>query len=137
MRINNDYLDKNIQQIEREAQDDLALLLEFGLDYFETRELFILLDELDFQAEKIISFKKLLLFAAAFMLLSIAAAVYAFFNNQLFVGYTFLFFIPVFIGIASFFSYKFQKRYTTFKYTQYLQTLIEHEIDVRQQTSIF
>ena len=132
-----DYLDRNIQKIEEAAKDDLALLLEFGPDYFETHELFKLLSELEYQTEKV-SYLKKILFATAFVVLvCLGAAIYALFYERWFFAYTFLIFIPLFTGMSGFLLYKFQKKFSTYRYTSYLRIMIEKEIEVRQQTSIF
>ena len=132
-----DYLDRNIQKIEEAVQDDLALLLEFGPDYFETRELFDLLSDLKYQTEKVSYLKKILLATAFVVLVCLAAAIYALFHERLFFGYTFLIFIPLFTGMSGFLLYKFQKRFSTYRYTSYLRIMIEKEIETRRSTTIF
>lgn len=132
-----DYLDRNIQKIEEAVQDDLVLLLEFGPDYFETRELFDLLGDLKYQTEKVSYLKKILLATAFVVLVCLGASIYTLFHERLFFAYTFLIFIPLFTGMSGFLLYKFQKRFSTYRYTSYLRIMIEKEIETRRSTTIF
>lgn len=128
-----DQLDKNLLKIEEAVNDELALLLEFGPDYFETHELYSFLHKLDDQTEKVFFLRKMLIATGFILLICLATAVYSFMTDHLFFGYVFLVFIPLFAGLSAMILYRFQKRFTTYRFTDHLRILIETEIEIRSK----
>lgn len=133
-----DHLDRYLLRIEEEVNDELALLLEFGPDYFETHELYSFLHQLDDQTEKVFFLRRMLVSTGFIVVICLSTAIYSFMTDHLFFGYVFLFFIPLFAGLSAMILYRFQRRFTTYRFTDHLRTLIETEIEIRSKDiSIF
>lgn len=128
-----DHLDRYLLRIEEEVTDELALLLEFGPDYFETHELYSFLHQLDDQTEKVFFLKRMLASTGFIVVICLTTAIYSFMTDHLFFGYVFLFFIPLFAGLSAMILYRFQRRFTTYRFTDHLRTLIETEIEIRSK----
>jgi hypothetical protein len=62
--MNNYFLKRQIEQIEQEANDDFAQILEFGARCYPTRELHQLLHQLDLESYQYNYFKRLLFLIA-------------------------------------------------------------------------
>jgi Ca2+-dependent lipid-binding protein len=128
-----DHLDRHLHRIEDAVKDDLALLLEFGPDYFETHELYSFLHKLDDQTEKVFFLRKMLIATAFIVAVCLVTAIYSFIADHLFFGYVFLFFIPLFASLSAMILYRFQKRFSTYRFTDHLRTLIATEIEIRSK----
>ncbi len=129
----NDHLNRSLTRIEEAVSDDLALLLEFGPEYFETHELYSFLHQLDDQTEKVFFLRRMLIATGFIVVVCLTTAIYSFMTDHLFFGYVFLFFIPLFAGMSAMILYRFQKRFSTYRFTDHLRMLIETEIEIRSK----
>jgi Ca2+-dependent lipid-binding protein len=129
----NDHLNRSLLRIEEAVSDDLALLLEFGPDYFETHELYSFLHQLEDQTEKVFFLRRMLIATGFIVVVCLVTAIYSFMTDHLLFGYVFLFFIPLFAGLSAMILYRFQKRFSTYRFTDHLRMLIETEIEIRSK----
>ena len=130
-------LEKYLAKLEREAGDDLVMLLEYGPDCFETFELDILLERVEKQALQLLNLKKMGILVLSVSLFSVAIAIYAFLSEQVFFGYLFLGFLPIYMGLGAFMYFKFHKNNLTLHKTAYLKNLLEKEIISRRKSTFF
>lgn len=131
------YLDRYLSKLEREAGDDLVMLLEYGADCFQTYELKLLLERVKSQGKQILFLKKMGIMIFSISFFSVGISIYSFISDQLFFGYLFLAFIPVYLGLGAFLFHRFYKNNLTIDKTSYLKNLLENEISYRQNKAIF
>ena len=134
---NNKDLERYLARLEREAGDDLVMLLEYGPDCFETFELDMLLERVKEQGRQLLLLKRTAALVFAISLLSVAISIYAFLSEQLFFGYLFLGFLPVYLGLGAYMFYRFYKNHLTINKTAYLKNLLEKEIYIRRNKAFF
>ncbi len=129
----NKKLEKRLQKIEKEGNDDLNLILEFGPQNFPTYELHRLLYRLEEQSEKVFALKRACYYAAFVILASSLAGTYCLINGMQTLGFIFLTFLPLSIGVAAVGFVHMSRRYSTYRYTGYLRSQIAQEIERRRK----
>lgn len=129
----NKKLEKRLRKIEKEGNDDLSLVLEFGPQNFPTYELHRLLYRLEEQSEKVFALKRACYYAGFVVLASVTAGTYCLLSAMYALGYIFLTFLPLSIGVAAVGFFHLSRRYTTYRYTGYLRAQIAQEIERRRK----
>lgn len=110
--MENFFLYRQLKRLEREANDDLMLVLEAGPEYYTNEELYGLLHELENKRIYLLKIRGGLLMLAGGLLLWAAVSVFAQYQEIVWLSWlSFSFFIIDFIGFLAgswFFTRKFQ-----------------------------
>lgn len=136
--MKNFFLDRQLNRIEQEVNDDLMLLLEVSPEYYSTRELNTLLRDLRLKRRSIRSLKKRLYIVGGSVTLWICTAIVANMSGLYLISYFFLALIPAslfsFIGGSMFIA----RKYHFYKHASSIEAIIKQELDRRRkESSIF
>jgi uncharacterized membrane protein YciS (DUF1049 family) len=132
------FLNRQIDRIERSANNDFAQILEFGAKYYPTRELHHLLHQLDLEFYRYVYLKRVMFliggsttFWVAFFFL------FQSFDFKLGVFIT-LFLIPVSLIYFLVGSFYINQRYKPIRQSDLIEKIITEELDRRRKdASIF
>ena len=75
--MENFFLYRQLRRLEREANDDLSLILEAGPEYYTNEELYELLNELEQKRLQLLQMRRALLFLVGGLMLWVAINLYA------------------------------------------------------------
>lgn len=127
------FLNRRLKRIEREANDDLRLVLELGPEDFPTHELHHLLRRLSRQQRSVSRLKVLLFLSSLSTALWIAAAFVLFTTQRPAAAYLVLGMVPI-AGLSLVFGVHYRDRkYFTHRYHDQLVRIIQGELERRRK----
>ena len=127
------FLDRHLRKIEKEANDDLLMIIEAGPQYYTNQELYHLLDKLGLQEYEVLRFNRKLFIILA----SLSGWLVVFFvANAL--GYSWLTFGLAFVMLASISAFTAGKIYISQKFKTHrssglIRSIIQQELERRQK----
>jgi hypothetical protein len=130
--------ERYLLQLEREGNDDLLLIMEFGAAYYTTEELQQLMVQVN--AQKIVAnrWHKQLFALGLSVSLWVAGALLAMAYGELLLGYILLGLVPLAVGGALLGHFAIHRRYPTLRETQLVSSIVQQELDRRKKdASIF
>lgn len=136
-KLREDHFIRHVDRIEREANDHIGLIKEFGTEWYETYELQMILESIDNKSYKINNLKKVLSVNAAFIFISFIAAGTCYLVSAPAFSYIFLAFIPCFGIFALSFLYAFQKENGSFYDYVQVKRIIMKELTLRKSRDYF
>ena len=127
------FLNRRLKRIEREANDDLRLVLELGPEDFPTHELHHLLRRLNRQRRAVVRLKALLFLTSLSTALWIAAAFVLFTTQRTVAAYLVLGMVPI-SGLSLLFGAHYRERkFFTHRYHDRLVRSIQGELERRRK----
>jgi hypothetical protein len=127
------FLKRRLKRIEREANDDLRLVLELGPEDFPTHELHHLLRRLDQQRRSVGRLRTFMFLTSVSTTLWIATAFLLFFSQRILAGLAVLSMVPI-AGLLLFLgAYYRDRKYFTHRYHDQLVRRIQHELERRRK----
>ncbi len=134
----NFFLQRHINRIEREGNNDLLLILELGPTTYPTHELHQLLNVIERQKEAVHLGHQRLFFVAASISVWIALSFLAAAAGVPQLGYVFLAMIPVACVTLIIGHIILRRKYPTFRHSKAIKQIIQYEIERRRkESSIF
>ncbi|MCI5083831.1 MAG: hypothetical protein MRY78_19185 [Saprospiraceae bacterium] len=132
------FLDRQLNKLENEANDDLLLLLDVSPEYYSTKELKALLRELKTKEKQVKKTKEKLFLVGASGSIWMALSFLAQMIDVRWFGLTCLALIPVAFGVYIGGSIIVEKRNRFFKDAYLIEKIIRGELERRQKdASIF
>jgi hypothetical protein len=134
--MENFFLYRQLRRIEREANDDLSLILEAGPEYYTNEELYELLNELEQRRLQLLQMRRALLFLISGLLLWVVINVYAQMHDITWLSWVTLgCFLFDFIGFlaGSFFYYK---KHLLMRQAHAIRLTIYTELDRRRKDAL-
>lgn len=127
------FLDRRLRKIEKEANDDLLMIIEAGPQYYTNQELYHLLDKLGLQEYEVLQFnRKLFLILASvsvwFILLFFAYAVDIAWLSGLMTFLIFSFILAFAVG-----KIYLHQKFRTYKSSGLIRSIIQQELERRQK----
>lgn len=132
------FLQQLLQRLEKDGNDDLALIMEFGANSYSTQELNHILDQVAEQKHTagrwqhrlfLVGFSVSFWIAAAFVAGALKAQVW---------GFVFLGMVPISLLLALGGHFYLRRRYPTYRNSHLVASIIQQELDRRKKdASIF
>jgi len=130
--------ERYLLHLEREGNDDLLLIMEFGASYYSTEELQELLQQINVQKLVANRWQKQLLALGLSISVWIAGALLALAYGEVLLGYILLGMVPLAIVGALIGQLVIRRRYPTLRETQLVCSIVQQELDRRKKdASIF
>lgn len=127
------FLKRRLKRIEREANDDLRLVLELGPEDFPTHELHHLLRRLSQQRRAVGRLRAFMLLTSVSTTLWIATAFLLLISQRMLAALAVLCMVPI-AGVLLFLgAYYRDRKYYTHRYHDQLVRRIQHELERRRK----
>lgn len=136
--LKNYFLNRKLKQLEREGNDDLQQILEFGPGPFSTPELKMLLRRIRRQMNRVALLQKRFFLAGASTVVLTGLSFLAAALGMKMLGIVFLSLSPAGLIAFAVGSIMINRRYRTYRHSRVLERAIREEIDRRRKdASIF
>ena len=137
-RRHSESLDYQLSCIERDGNDDLLLIREYGAAEYSTQELMVLLRNIKWQLNKASQLQRRLLLLIASISLWIGAGFLSMVTGFTTLGYIFFGLVPLAITASLLGQLYVRRKYNVTTHAQELTRIIQQELDRRRKdASIF
>ena len=130
--MTNFFLEQRLKRIERDANDDLLMIQEFGPGAYSTEELEDLLPKAEAVATQIKKMQRRLLYLAVGMSIWVASALFCAILGEHILGYIFVAFVPISL-VAVIIGHRYlRRRYRSVREEEFARTIILNELARRE-----
>lgn len=131
-------LERQLQRLEREADDDLLQVLEGGPEYYTNHELYGLLDQLRRQTREVNQYNQKRMILGGSISIWIGAGFLCGAFGLRTIGYFFIACVPFSALAFMIATFYLKRRFRTYRHTRLIESIIHQELERRRKdASIF